>query len=324
MKIRNGFILTELIVVIASIALLVAIFMPAQGKVREIANRVVCGTNLKGFGNAVTVYANDFDGMYPCQGKEFDHTWGDLTDDWMDPKKDWSKEGGITVGASMYLLVRLADVSPKAFVCPHSDQREFSGRNPQNLDIVELWDFGDFREGEGPARCVSYSYHQPYDPAGPKTGKAGRFRADDTRTATFAVMADRNPWYDPKLSKAGMEFDLKKFEKWISPIFDHWNKPPTDTRRGSECQKIMVANAQPHTREGQNVMFADGHSSFEKTSDVGIKYDNIYTCADLENPQPIGWRRGIWTEKPDRRGEDETPATKEDSFLVNDFVEKVR
>jgi len=142
MKIRNGFILTELIVVIASIALLVAIFMPAQGKVREIANRVVCGTNLKGFGNAVTVYANDFDGMYPCQGKEFDHTWGDLTDDWMDPKKDWSKEGGITVGASMYLLVRLAAVPGiQDTQCGFKAFRREVARQVFPMQTIEGWGF---------------------------------------------------------------------------------------------------------------------------------------------------------------------------------------
>jgi hypothetical protein len=316
--------LVGLVVVIFVMLFVILIVMPVLNKLKKIGSKPICGTNLKGMGNAVTVYANDFDGQYPCQGKGFDHTWGDVTDDWMNPDKDWSQEGGITVGASLYLLVRLADVSPRSFVCPPSDQWEFSGRNPQNLDIVELWDFGDFREGKGPARCVSYSYHQPYDPAGPKTGKAGRFRADDTRSAAFAVMADRNPWYDPKLPKAGMEFDLKYFRHWASPILDHWNKPPTDTRAGSERQRIMVANAQPHEREGQNVMYADGHAGFERMSDVGVKNDNIYTRTDPENLRPIGWRRGIWTERPDRRGEDETPATKEDSFLVNDFVEKVR
>lgn len=330
MKKQKGLTLIEVLVLLAIIVMCWLIIFPPFAN-KHIARRVVCGTNLKGMGNAVTVYANDFDGMYPCQGKGFDHTWGDLTDDWMNPDKDWSQEGGITVGSSLYLLVRLADVSPKSFVCPQSDQEEFSGRNPQNLDILELWDFGEHREdpggrwdSEGPARCVSYSYHQPYDPAGPKTGKAGRFRADDTRSAAFAVMADRNPWYDPKLLHAGVDFDLKYFRHWVCPIFDHWNDPPTDTRAGTQRQKIMVANAQPHEREGQNVMFADGHASFERMSDVGVKNDNIYTRMDPEDPQSIGWRRGIWTERPDRRGEDETPAAKEDSFLVNDFMEKVR
>lgn len=332
MKTQKGLTLLELVVIFIIIVMGWMIFFNPFPD-RRIARRVICGTNLKGMGNAVTVYANDFDGQYPCQGMGFDHTWGDVTDDWMNPDKDWSQEGGITVGSSLYLLVRLADVSPKSFVCPQSDQEEFSGRNPRNLDILELWDFGEYREdlrnrwdSEGPARCVSYSYHQPYDPAGAKTGKAGRFRADDTRSAAFAVMADRNPWYDPKLPHAAMEFEASDFKMWVSPIFEHWTVPKAENLDEAKANRrnVMVANSQPHEREGQNVMYADGHANFERMSDVGVKNDNIYTRTDPENPQPIGWRRGIWTEKPDRRGEDETPATKEDSFLVNDFVEKVR
>ena len=55
---RKGFTLVELLVVIAIIALLMGILMPALARVRQIAFRLVCGTNLSGIGKAMLIYAN--------------------------------------------------------------------------------------------------------------------------------------------------------------------------------------------------------------------------------------------------------------------------
>jgi prepilin-type N-terminal cleavage/methylation domain-containing protein/prepilin-type processing-associated H-X9-DG protein len=322
---KRGFTLIELLVVIAIIAMLLAILMPALNKVKKIAQRVVCGTNLKGFGNAMTVYANDFDGQYVCQSHSLVTNWGQMTQGLFAQALTGPD---ITIGASLYLLVRLADVSPKSFVCPASDQTEFSGKNPNNLDIVELWDFGRYDSDasqrwnpEGPAKCVSYSYHQPY--MGTTNGKPGRFRADDTRSAAFAVMADRNPWYDPKITATSDLPDSWSVEK-VSRIGAHWDSTYVVPTGMTLRQTIMIANAQPHEREGQNVMFADGHATFERTSDVGIKNDNIYTpFIQTGSTNPFHWRRGITTGvmNPTRAlSHQEQPLSLEDSVLVNDFV----
>jgi len=330
---KRGFTLIELLVVIAIIAMLLAILMPALNKVKKIAQRVVCGTNLKGFGNAMTVYANDFDGQYVCQGQGYQNTWGDRTQGWTNSNRVWSNPlGEITVGASLYLLVRLADVSPKSFVCPASDQVEFSGKNPNNLDIVELQDFGQASTvagfdsatmtDSGPAKCVSYSYHQPYMGTN-STGQAGRFRADDTRSAAFAVMADRNPWYDPKMSYYQSSIPPTSFStEKVGLLTNHWDTNPNLGTNVTTRQAIQVANAQPHEREGQNVMFADGHASFEKTSDVGIKNDNIYTPWVQAGTDPLYFRKGLAPGGgvPTRaKNNNEEPKGLEDSFLVNDF-----
>jgi len=327
---KKGFTLIELLVVIAIIAMLLAILMPALNKVKKIAQRVVCGTNLKGLGNAMVVYANDFDGRYVCQGGGLAHTWSTWTAGlFSDAIATGTQE--ITVGASLYLLVRLADVSPKSFVCPSSDQTDFSGKNPNNKDIVDIWDFGrpdgnpaSGWDAEGPAKCVSYAYHQPYM-GNQSSGQAGKYRADDQRSAAFAMMADRNPYYDPKFSTANVEdlltapWSVEKLAR-IGGYWDNAWKPSANT---TERQNIMCANAQPHEREGQNVLFADGHSSFEKTSDVGVKNDNIYTPY-LTAPPTLHyhWRRGAQpgSGNPSRALNNmEQPMGMEDSFLVNDF-----
>jgi prepilin-type N-terminal cleavage/methylation domain-containing protein len=328
---KKGFTLIELLVVVAIIAMLLAILMPALNKVKKIAQRVVCGTNLKGLGNAQVVYSNDYDGQYVCQGAGAGHTWADGTQGWQNPGKDWNVGQPITVGASLYLLVRQADVSPKSFVCPSSDQKEFSGTNTNNFDITELWDFGGggSPNGETVSTSVSYSYQQPYRPTGANNGMFGRYRADDQRSAAFAIMADKSPYYDPKLPLAenSTTYTPQAIMEMVGKIADHWQPSGSkvDSRAGSERQRVMVGNAQPHEREGQNVLFADGHNSFEKSPDVGVKNDNIYNRADFTNANAAFWRQGSmhpWS--PDRSGADEEPSSLEDSLLVNDFAGTVR
>ena len=289
---KKGFTLIELLVVIAIIAMLLAILMPALSKVKKIAQRVICATNLKGLGTAQVVYANDYDGDYTLQGGGAGHTLANETLNWFAPQKPWKTDiGGITVGASLFLLVREADVSPKSFVCPSGDEGEWdqitgTGANPP--DIVEVWDFGGNlanQGSQGPENCVSYSYHQPYNNGynTSATGNAHRHAASDQQSASFAVMADRNPFFDKKLT--------------INPnaISDNFTEMANFLNWGPSAEKweLQVANAQGHERESQNVLFADGHTSNEKRTDVGSRYDNIYTPWGTNTPGENDRRRGV-------------------------------
>ena len=63
---RSGaFTLVELLVVIAIIAVLMAILMPSLRRAREQARIVVCQTNLRQIGQAMHMYAPDYDDKFP-------------------------------------------------------------------------------------------------------------------------------------------------------------------------------------------------------------------------------------------------------------------
>ena len=65
---HKGFTLIELLVVIAIIAMLLAILMPALGKVKEKAKELVCKTNMKNLGLATILYTEDNAGKMPSYG----------------------------------------------------------------------------------------------------------------------------------------------------------------------------------------------------------------------------------------------------------------
>ena len=75
MRKKKGFTLVELLVVIAIIALLMGILMPALARVRQIAFRMTCGTNLSGIGKAMLIYANDYEDELPRAGGR-NTAWG--------------------------------------------------------------------------------------------------------------------------------------------------------------------------------------------------------------------------------------------------------
>jgi len=62
---RTAFTLVELLVVVAIIATLIALLLPALGKARDIAKTVTCTSNMKQVGLGFALYRNDYRGLLP-------------------------------------------------------------------------------------------------------------------------------------------------------------------------------------------------------------------------------------------------------------------
>jgi prepilin-type N-terminal cleavage/methylation domain-containing protein len=69
MRQSKGFTLIELLVVISIIAILMAILMPALSKAKNQAQEMACKGNLKNYCLAITMYCDDYDGVFPVPEK---------------------------------------------------------------------------------------------------------------------------------------------------------------------------------------------------------------------------------------------------------------
>jgi prepilin-type N-terminal cleavage/methylation domain-containing protein len=299
---KRGFTLVELLVVIAIIALLMGILMPALARVRQIAFRMTCGTNLSGIGKAMLIYANDYDDELPRAGGR-DTEWGGPV--------TWDAEsrflayglsgtdgtgGRATVSSSFYLLVKYAEVTPKSFICKGDAGTsefklvDYSGRATTCEELIDAWDFGG-SPGDGPETHCSYAYHHPYS----------QYSLTTSSEPGMAVAADRNPWIESPAADA-KEFPGSAPRGPFRPDMTPYNGTADNARYG---------NANAHQEDGQNVLFLDSHVNFEKRSYCGVEDDNIYTYVLTGNQvgSPIG-------EGP--IAFQSVPGCRKDSFVVHD------
>jgi prepilin-type N-terminal cleavage/methylation domain-containing protein len=261
MRKTKGFTLVELLVVIAIIALLMGILMPALSRVRQIAFRMTCGTNLSGIGKAMLIYANDYEDELPRAGGPTS-IWGgpvawDATDRITAFGLGTDGSGGrATITSCFYLLVKYAEVTPKSFICKGDAGvsefvlADYTNRNAACQELIDAWDFGG-SPGQLPPYHCSYSYHHPF----------GTYALTTSSEPGMAVAADRNPWIESPAAAA------KTWGQFL-PDMAPWN---------GTTDKARYGNAIAHQEDGQNVLFLDSHVDFEKRAYCGVEEDNIYT-----------------------------------------------
>ena len=268
----KAFTLIELLVVIAIIALLISILLPSLSRARELSKRLVCASNIKGFGTSGKIYANDNNEKWMTppfknsvindQGVDYllndeESTGIPATDQgevgYLREKESTSEarqQGSTSPGSSelsvtraFWMLVRSGNITVDQYLCPSSgDDKD----KTENLDL-----YYDFEHYEN----ISYGYQVPF---GPKSTRA-REGMDNRQI----IAADKGPLYFEHDQLDWSTPDGRLLTTDDSPKL--WREYNSDNHGGN------------NNGEGQNCLFADGHASFKRQPAVGIDSDNIYT-----------------------------------------------
>jgi hypothetical protein len=272
----------EVLVIVLMCILFLGILPLTCRKSCSFESQMTCGINLSSIGRAMQMYAKDYDAKFPRAGGE-SSSWGYGIVKWIANDRNAAyglnptdgSDGIASITSSFYLLVKYSDVLPKTFLCPGDKgvtELRPDDYNTSGKGLTDFWDFGP----DGREHC-SFSYHMPY----------GQYLLTTSSEPGMAVAADPNPWISSP-SGDGKGTDL----------YTQFNP--------DERGKRKIGNAVTHKEEGQNVLFMDGHTCFEKFSFCAINDDNIYTYWDGGDIRQGGIL--LPSEPQDRL----------DSFLVND------
>ena len=237
---HRAFTLIELLVVIGIIMILIGILLPAMERARHNAYIADCASNLRQIGAATSLYCNENHGNYP-RTRYIPGAALVAGTGASAPDPFDAAVGPNDLTAPWFLLMRVEKLPSVCMLCPYNDVNEFIADKANPLSHGNFTDY---------TQNLGYSFANPYPDA---AAVAKGYHLTSKTSAQFAVAADLNPGIRP-------------------PKDDATAAVPNVPSPG-----IKKANSRNHEKDGQNVLYADGHVDWQQTALVGITQDNIYT-----------------------------------------------
>jgi prepilin-type processing-associated H-X9-DG protein len=240
---NRGFTILEMLVIVALILFALSLFFPFRERSYGNSNRVKCAANLRSIGQSILLYSNENSGASP---RNFYSSDGSTS---TDPFAATSGVPNNSVPASLFLLLRNEDIGPAVFTCPSSNTLPDPFHNTNERGTFTAGFCANF---DTPLNVyLSYSYACPFADS---AATAAGFKLDSKIDPTYAIASDMNP------GTTGGTMD-----NVLLPTV------------GSPTATMRWANSNNHGKDGQNVLFGDGHVEFDNNPFVGMNQDNIFT-----------------------------------------------
>lgn len=274
---RTAFTLVELLVVIGIIAVLAGLLLPALNRAQESSRRVKCASNLRQIGQGMIGYATSNNGSFPramwdknttqlVLGNQGRRAQNPFTPAWTSPPTagDDTRTGVNNVPASLFLLIRSRQLTPDVFVCPsaqaagQSKVDDFENASPgTRSNFTQLIGLS----GGVVESNLNYSIQVPFPSV---TALNQGFLWDTSLESDMPIAADMNPGLASAQSNSGdaTQQDLATLLSAGYPVND--------------SELVRKFNSRNHrglrgSKDGQNVLYADGHVEFKDTVFCGVR-----------------------------------------------------
>ncbi len=305
---RKAFTLIELLTVIAIIALLISILMPAMGRAREMARRTVCQTNVRTIAQGSITYAAGNNSRFPSwtmrnSASGANPAFGILPDPgFTQLGLGWNWDGDLNNGdpdvtvpnvgdrhgnsRNLWLLTQIQAGDPKTFVCPSDGE---AGEPFQPADARNVYDVQNRSQ-------LSYVFQ--YQGPGTATTNARGWNTSLRDDPKMVVAADWSPMLQAENANAMDPADanahylnvagstnytadlLINTLDSLTPKFDTNTATGTYSFNNAAYNDVTDLNSPCHRGEGQSIARLDGSAEFVQNPWAGAYMDNIYTVQD--------------------------------------------